>query len=274
MPPRLPVDARSRIPLQPEICCSPSLDVVGVVQERCEPLFAVPSCCLTYPLQRSGRARPALRPERVALSPVPLGRPPSLHRLLHRSPGFVRRLPRYYGAVRLPTSVHHRRASVNFPARPAAPPTADRRGTSRFPREVLACVPGVSDSAGSVRVSRWRCEQCGLPPISTASAPRSGPKSRSSIPGPHVPLSTLHPRPCGRWRMTRGRCGSLALHRTKLPFATPRRFCRRTEILWRRPVAYRPQRPRCGRGAHLSRRRTLLSLDMPLRRRPNGLPAA
>ena len=31
---------------------------------------------------------------------------------------------------------------------------------------------------------------------------------RGSIPGPHVPLSTLHPRPRGRRRMTRGRRGS------------------------------------------------------------------
>src|SRR5881396_1339877 len=35
------------------------------------------------------------------------------------------------------------------------------------------------------------------------------------------------PYPCQRFadgRMTRGRCGSLALHRTTLSFATPRRF--------------------------------------------------
>ena len=37
---------------------------------------------------------------------------------------------------------------------------------------------------------------------------------RGSIPGPHVPLSTLRPRPCERRRMTRGRRGSLA---TTLP---------------------------------------------------------
>src|SRR2546428_5436355 len=74
---------------------------------------------LTYLLERAGRACPARCPERVALVQVPLGRPPSLHRLRGRSPGFVRRLPRYYGAVRLPTSVHHRRASWNFPVRPA-----------------------------------------------------------------------------------------------------------------------------------------------------------
>src|SRR2546430_730092 len=40
------------------------------------------------------------------------------------------------------------------------------------------------------------------------------------MPGLPVPLSTLRGRP----RMTRGRCGSLALHRTTLSFATPRRF--------------------------------------------------
>ena len=49
-------------------------------------------------------------------------------------------------------------------------------------------------------------------------------KFRGSIPGPPVPLSTLHLRSHGRRRMARGRCGSLPLHRTKLPFATPRRF--------------------------------------------------
>ena len=47
---------------------------------------------------------------------------------------------------------------------------------------------------------------------------------RGSIPGPHVPLSTLHPRPHGRRRMTRGRRESLALRRMTLSFTTPRRF--------------------------------------------------
>ena len=43
---------------------------------------------------------------------------------------------------------------------------------------------------------------------------------RGSIPGPHVPLSTLHPRPRGRRRMTRGRRGSLTLRRMTLSFTT------------------------------------------------------
>jgi hypothetical protein len=40
----------------------------------------------------------------------------------------------------------------------------------------------------------------------------------------HVPLSTLRAQPYDCPRMTRGRCGSLGLHRTTLSFATPRRF--------------------------------------------------
>ncbi len=47
---------------------------------------------------------------------------------------------------------------------------------------------------------------------------------RGSIPRLHVPLSTLRVRPHDRPRMTRGRCGSLGLHRTALASAPPRRF--------------------------------------------------
>src|SRR4029077_21248110 len=37
-----------------------SLDVVDVVEKRGEPLFLIPTCCLTYPLERARRAFPAL----------------------------------------------------------------------------------------------------------------------------------------------------------------------------------------------------------------------
>ncbi len=53
--------------------------------------------------------------------------------------------------------------------------------------------------------------------------PEFGP-FRGSIPDLHVPLSTLRTDPCGPSRMTRGRCGSLRLHRATLAFAAPRRF--------------------------------------------------
>ena len=47
---------------------------------------------------------------------------------------------------------------------------------------------------------------------------------RGSIPRLHVPLSTLRVQPLDWPRMTRGRCGSLSLHRTALSSAPPRRF--------------------------------------------------
>jgi hypothetical protein len=53
---------------------------------------------------------------------------------------------------------------------------------------------------------------------------------RGSIPSLHVPLSTLHRRPCGRRCMTRSQCGWLNLHCIKLAFTTLCRFNRRTEL--------------------------------------------
>jgi hypothetical protein len=47
---------------------------------------------------------------------------------------------------------------------------------------------------------------------------------RGCIPGPHVPLSTLRRAPRGTRRTTRGRRGSLVLHRMTLPFTSPCRF--------------------------------------------------
>ena len=61
---------------------------------------------------------------------------------------------------------------------------------------------------------------------------------RGSIPGPHVPLSTLHPRSCERRCMTRGRRGSLAIRRITLPFTTPCRFLpahRRCKMILKKP---------------------------------------
>src|SRR5262249_46593016 len=47
---------------------------------------------------------------------VPLGRPPSLHRLRGRAElASVRRLPRYYAVVRLPTGVRAGRTALGLP---------------------------------------------------------------------------------------------------------------------------------------------------------------
>jgi hypothetical protein len=66
-----------------------------------------------------------------------------------------------------------RRTSLDFPTRPAAA-TAVTGGprSSRISCEVFPYVLGVSDRAGSRRVSRYRRDGWGLPHLLTASAPR------------------------------------------------------------------------------------------------------
>src|SRR2546426_5845504 len=116
-------------------------------------------------------------PGRVLLEQVPFGQTPSLHPLLRRCSGVVRRLPRYYGSVR-PLSVHHRRVSLDFPTRPGACGAPGGHGTSRFPCEVLPYVLGVSDRAGPRCTSRYRCAGWCLPLPPTASASRRESLSR------------------------------------------------------------------------------------------------
>src|SRR6266446_9804757 len=72
----------------------------------------------------AARACPALCPGRVLLGQVPFGQSPFLRPLRRRLPGLVRGLHWYFGTVRLPELVHRRRASLDFPTRPAAPSVA------------------------------------------------------------------------------------------------------------------------------------------------------
>src|SRR5271165_2788555 len=88
----------------------------------------------------------------------------------------------------------------------------------------LRCVLGVSDRAGPSDDSRLTPSPM-LPsvPIKT-SASRNCPL-RDSIPGPHLPLSTLHVGTCVPPRMTRGQTGSLHL------------ICKRLSLLASMPVS-------------------------------------
>src|SRR5919106_271430 len=190
VPPRLTVDPCGSLAPEREVCCTPSLNVINVVQERREPLSFIPPCCLTYPLKRAGHVLPALCPEHVTLKQIPLGQPPSLHHLLGLRLGLVRRLCRYYGAVRLPMPVHHRRASLDFPMRSGVFSSPDRHRISRFPLTVLAYMHRVSDRAESKSVSPYRRLQFCLPLISTASAPRSSHRFHGG-----VSISRLNPWP-------------------------------------------------------------------------------
>src|SRR4029077_14731878 len=173
VPPRLTVHARRRFLLQAEVSLAEPFRIVDMVEKRGEPQLLILLCCLTYPLQRAGRVFPARCPGRVLLRQVPFGQTSSLHPLRCRLPGIVRGLPRYSRSVRLPRSVRHRRASLDFPMRPRATAALGELGISRFPFEVLPSVHGVCDRAGLWHTSRYRCTGWGLPLSPTASASRS-----------------------------------------------------------------------------------------------------
>ena len=116
----------------------------------------------------------------VAISPWPAPfappAPPSAPHYSGRA-AFVRGLRRYYGSVRLPASVHHRRTSLDFSMRPKGAALGGCR-LSRFSRKLLPCLPGVFDRAGYPRPSPERSVGCGLPLAATGSASRTKPFSR------------------------------------------------------------------------------------------------
>ncbi len=94
------------------------------------------------------RTYPALRPEYVLLKQIPLGQLPSLHPLRSPLTDLVRRLPRYYGVVRLPMSAYHRLVSSDFPMRPLFP--CEQRQSWALPIPV----PSVSVRARGLRPRR------------------------------------------------------------------------------------------------------------------------
>ena len=121
----------------------------------------------------TGRPCPAQSPGLAARIRIPFDQPPSLHLLrADRGRQFVRRLRRYYAAVRLPAAVHHRRTSLDFTMRPKRARLGNRR-ISRFSRRLLPCMRGVSDLAGYQRSSPKRNVGCGLPLSPTGSASRA-----------------------------------------------------------------------------------------------------
>ena len=147
-------------------------------------------------------SNPAQCPVSVARTSIPLSWPPSLHPLrgqplrptwvVPMAETLVRGLHRYYGAIRPPTIVHHRRTSGDFPMRPSARCRVGGGGISRFPHKVRTCMPGVSDRVGSRCASRYRHIRCGLPQSPTRSAPHSS-LSRLNTQPARTPINASQP---------------------------------------------------------------------------------
>src|SRR5215213_10204788 len=182
--PRFPIDARSRVALQPVVGFAQCAQVVDVVHEAGELRLLIFHRCLSYPPQRTLHDFPVLCPVRVLPRRFPFGQTPSLHPLRHRRTFLVRGFRRYYESVRLPAPVHHRRTSLDFTMRPKRASSHSRR-SSRFSRRLLPCMPGVLDRAGYQRSLPMRPAGCCLPPVLTASASRVRYLSRlNTLPAP------------------------------------------------------------------------------------------
>ena len=149
---------------------------------------------MTYLGQHAAHASSGTVSEKHVVSvQVPFGQSPSLPLLRCRKTGVVRSVRRYYGTVRLPLAVHHRRASLDFPMRPTAVSALGGQRLSRFSRKVFPCMHGVSDRAGFSDSLPWRWRGCGLPRTSTASAPRSEVLSRLNTQPARTPVNASTP---------------------------------------------------------------------------------
>ena len=115
---------------------------------------------------------------------------------------FVRRLPRYYEAVRLPAPVHHGRAPWVHRADLARMGQARYRA-SRVPYTVFPCMPEVSDPARSVAPRQNGGDGIAFRVFGARRHPGIA-RFRGSILCLHVPLSTLRRHRYRRLRMTRG----------------------------------------------------------------------
>ena len=151
-----------------------------------------------------------------------LGRLPSLHILRHQFPGFVRTLRRYYAVARLLPGVHVRITLLASRTDPQSCDQGYQRGLSVLARVVSRRAPGsrTTPDPTATRV---------CVPVSVAFPLQAHGRHpdcvfRSSIPGPSMPLSTLHPAPHGTQRKTRGQDGSLLLSCGALSSPTTRRF--------------------------------------------------
>ena len=196
LPVRLPrdlIDPGCRLWVQPQVASPESVDA-HVVQERGEPRLPITTSCLTYPVQRTGRAPPALCPVRVLLARVPLGQTPSLPAVRCPSWGFVLAVRRYYGPVRLLATVHHGVTATGLSHATRRTVPLDSLEISRFSRMELPHMHGVFDRAGpeaALAIARRPV----LPSVPvTTSAPRTV-DFAAQCPGLRFPCQRFDSRP-------------------------------------------------------------------------------
>src|SRR2546421_9349807 len=166
-------------------------------------------------------------------------RRPRLDQLRSRVPGFVRRLHSYYGGVRLLMIVHHRLRLLASPTRTSAArmlALADHE-ISRFPSRERAHMPVSKTTPGRLGARV-------IAPIRVAFRRRNDVGTQDE--GTFAAQWLAYALPCQRFanlRMTRGRCGSLLVHRDGLAPSTPCRSSRRTPVYPRqRTSSVRPVR--------------------------------
>ena len=135
----------------------------------------------------------------------------------------VRLLRRYYACVRLLPGVHARIVLLASRADPLHHTGSGyRRGLSVLARVVSRRAHGSGTTPGPTRTRV--CVPAGVAFPLQAHGRHPNCVFRSSIPGPSMPLSMLHPAPHGTQRKTRGRDGSLFLSRGAPSSPTTRRF--------------------------------------------------
>jgi hypothetical protein len=188
------------------------------MQERLQLVLSVPGDGFSYAGLRAGHGFPALRPDRPLQLRTLLGPAPSLHGLRSGRGRFVRSLPRYFGRVRLLHRAHRRRRPPAFPttSRPRLAGTAME--ISRFPCKRLLRMPGSTTTRGrhvSRDIDTGRVAFCGTENISTPNLSYAAQYLACALPCERF-TSALADNPC----ITRGRCGSLHLHRDGLPPST------------------------------------------------------
>ena len=175
--PRDPIYPCRHVPLETIESLFEYVDRINVMHQSRELLLFIFNSRSTYPLKRTLHPLPALYPVDVLLLQISFGQLPFLHRLrgsqnLCGLETLVRQLRRYYATVRLPMFVHHCITSLDFPIRSSSTIALEEHGISRFSRELLVHMHGVSDPARSQEYLPCRTLECCLPHFLRASAPQ------------------------------------------------------------------------------------------------------